>query len=182
MFRIGLSPKSLSGIAPCGVLPLLSLLPAQRPLRSIPQGPPAPHKEMRMHLLGHKLVPFGQHFLLGENRPSICLTQPKCSFSGSREARAPGRQLPELACIFLSSVPAASPVVLPPAKSLLFMYLAGGITSGSAKLLLSGGSGCRVWFMVYFQEWFWMIIFRGPIKCTTDGADLQKEGVGVEGQ
>lgn len=45
------------------VLPPLSLLwhwPTQGPISSIPRGPPAPHRELRLHLRGHNLVTFGR--------------------------------------------------------------------------------------------------------------------------
>lgn len=150
MLKVGLSPKSPPGIALRGVFPLCFPPASSRPRRSIPQ---LRTGGLRMHLLGRNLVPFGRTALsLEKNHPEICLTQLKSSFSGSGEARAPGRQLPELACTFLSSAPAASPVVLPPTKSLLFVSLAGGIASGSAKLLLSRGPGCGVWCVWVFSR------------------------------
>lgn len=62
MLRAGLRPKSPSRITLHGVLPLFSLLQARGPLRTIPQGPPALHWGLRMHLLG-RLVPFARSTL-----------------------------------------------------------------------------------------------------------------------
>lgn len=89
-----------------------------------PQGPPAPHGGLRMHLLGHNLVPFGWS---EKNHLNICLTWLKCRFSSSGGAHASSHHFPELVCTSLSSAPAANPIVLPPTKSLLFVSLAGGI-------------------------------------------------------
>lgn len=105
-----------------------------------------------------------------------------CHFPGSREARAPGCWLPALTRTSPRSAPAASPVVLPPAKPLLFVSLAGGIASHSAKLLLSGGpgSGFAFFFLicfVFFRSDVELSVLEGQFLGTADGAGLQKEGV-----
>lgn len=110
------SPRSLHGALP----PLFSPTSSRSPQKH-PQGPPAPHRGLRMCLLGCNL------WWVRENHLNICLARLKCSFSSSGEAHAPSHHLPELVCTFLSSAPAANPIVLPPTKSLLFVSLAGGI-------------------------------------------------------